>query len=256
IPMFVVGTLLFLFRMIIPGTNTTPSIYDLPRNLVLPYDVYWYLFSLFLIFIVITFVDAQPFFQRTSGWLNTMLVALLMLYVSENFLDPVPNLLSFKGAAYLFPYFLLGIGIYRFPQQLLHRRATMVALILLVTGIVIQQTIWFGDFPHHEKHGLLGMTVGFTASLLLFSLRLNSGFLIFIGSFAYTIFLFHVFFTGGSRIVLMRLGIENQVVILLSGVAMAIFFSIALDLFVRRFPLLRFCLLGLRKSPKKGAEKP
>lgn len=255
VPMFVISTMLFLFRMIVPGTNTTPALVDLPRNLIFPYDVYWYLFSLFLIFVVITFIDARLFFQRPGGWLIVVAASLLFLFISENFLDPIPNFFSFKGAAYLFPYFLLGIGIYRFPQHLLRKRTVLIAFFLFLAGIAVQQGIWFSNTPHQEKHSLLGMTVGFTASLLLFKIPMKNALLVFIGSFAYTIFLFHVFFTGGSRIVLLRLGIDHQAIILIAGVVMAIAFPVILDLLIRRIPVLRFYLLGLRKTPKPGIER-
>src|SRR5690606_11358870 len=127
-PMFVISTLLFVFRMIIPGTNTTPELGELPRNLVFPYDVYWYLFSLFIIFITISLLDTQTFFRKPQGWLTTLICAFSFLFISENFLDPIPNFFSFKGAAYLFPFFLTGIGIYRYREILLNERMTFIEL--------------------------------------------------------------------------------------------------------------------------------
>src|SRR5687768_249594 len=124
IPMFVISTLLFLFRMVVPGTNSKPELGDLPRNLILPYDIYWYLFSLFIIFITITLLDTRPFFHKLEGWATTLLCSFAFLFISENFLDPIPNIFSFKGAAYLFPFFLMGIGIYRYKEFLLNDKMT------------------------------------------------------------------------------------------------------------------------------------
>lgn len=250
LPMFVISTLLFLFRMIIPGTNTKPEINDLPRNLIFPYDVYWYLFSLFLIFLTIMVLDRQPFFHKLQGWLVTLTCAFLFLFISENFLDPVPNFFSFKGAAYLFPFFLLGIGIFRFRDILLHDKLTFVTLLVFVSSFVIQQMVWFGYFPVQEKHSVLGMSVGISGVLLLFKLRLKSNLLIWIGGFAYGIFLFHVFFTGGSRIILLKLGVDTQWVILILGVLSAIFLSILAESIIQRSGILRFLFLGLRRNEK------
>ncbi len=250
LPMLVISTLLFLFRMIIPGTNTNPEISDLPRNLILPYDVYWYLYSLFLIFLVITLLDSKPFFHKIEGWSTVLISSFVLLFISENLLDAVPNLFSFKGAAYLFPFFLIGIGINRFRNFLLNDKMIFLLITVFVVGIIIQQMIWFGYHPVQEKHSVLGMSVGISGVLLLFRLKLKNNLLIWIGSFAYGIFLFHVFFTGGTRILLLKIGIENQWIILILGVLCAIIFSILAEMVISKFNFLKFCFLGLKKNEK------
>lgn len=250
IPMLVVGTLLFVMRMFIPGTNTTPHISELPENLIFPYDVYWYLFSLFLIFLTISVLDNQAFFHKLQGWLATLCCAFVILFISETYLDPVPNFFSFKGAAYLFPFFLLGIGIFRFKEILLNDRLALVLLFIFTVAVIIQQMMWFGYLPMQEKKSFLGMTVGISGVLLLFRLRMKNNLLVWIGGYAYGIFLFHVFFTGGSRIVLTRIGIGNQAVILIMGVIIAIGASIVIETVIKKSDFLRFYLLGLRKSEK------
>lgn len=250
LPMLVLSTLLFLFRMIIPGTNSTPEISDLPRNLIFPYDVFWYLYSLFLIFLVIAVLDSKPFFHKIEGWSITLISSFVLLFITENFLDAVPNLFSFKGAAYLFPFFLIGIGIFRFKDFLLNDKMIFLLLSVLIAGIIIQQMIWFGNFPQQHKHSVLGMAVGISGVLLLFKLKLKNNLLIWIGGYAYGIFLFHVFFTGGSRIVLLKMGIENQWTILILGVLCAILFSILAETVISKSNVLRFCFLGLKKHEK------
>lgn len=248
IPMFVISTLLFLFRMVVPGTNVTSEISTLPRNLVFPYDIYWYLFSLFLIFIAITLLDTRRFFRKLQGWLLTLVAAFAFLFISENFLDPVPNLFSFKGAAYLFPFFLVGIGIVRYKEILLHGKMITILVTVFIVGIFLQQIVWFGNYSLLERHSPLGLTVGISGTLLLFRFQVKNDLLIFIGSYAYAIFLFHVFFTGGSRIILSKLGLENQVAILVLGVLCAIFCSIIIEILIKKSSFLKFWLLGLRKN--------
>ena len=248
VPMLVVSTLLFLFRMVIPGTNTKPAIQDLPRNLFLPYDVYWYLFSLFIIFIAISLLDTTAFFRKVQGWFTTLVCAFLVLFLSETFMDPVPNVFSFKGAIYLFPFFLLGMGIYRYDALMLNEKITVFLAVAFAITVVIQQLIWFGYMPMQERHSILGLTQGICGVLLLFRLKLKNNLLIWIGGYAYGIFLFHVFFTGGSRIVLERVGIENQFAILALGVINAILFSILAEVVMKKSNLLRYYFLGLRKE--------
>lgn len=248
IPMFVVSTLLFTMRMVVPGTNTTPDISALPRNLFLPYDVYWYLFSLFLIFVAVSLLDTKAFFREATGWFSTLVIAFILLFVSENYLDAMPNIFSFKGALYLFPFFLIGIGIFRYRYHLLNSRVAYLTFVVFAVAVVIQQLAWFGLIPLQERHSVLGMTVGVSAALLLFRMKYQNDLLIWIGGHAYGIFLFHVFFTGGSRIVLTRLGIENPLLVLCLGVIAAIILSIVVERAIRLSPFLRFCILGLRRE--------
>jgi len=180
-----------------------------------------------------------------------MVCAFVFLFVSETFLDPIPNLFSFKGAAYLFPFFLLGIGIHRYGDLLLNSKVIFIAFIAFIAAVTIQQMVWFGYFPVQERHSVLGMTIGIAGALLLFRLRLKNNLLIRIGGYAYSIFLFHVFFTGGSRIILHRIGIENQFVVLILGVIAAIVISIVLEKLIRKSPILRFYLLGLGSPNSK-----
>ncbi len=253
IPMLVIGTLMFLMRMAIPGTNTTPHLSELPRNLIFPYDVYWYLFSLFLIFITISILDTQPFFHKLQGWVTTLCCAFVILFISETFLDPVPNFFSFKGAVYLFPFFLLGIGIFRFRDTLLNDKLIVPMLVVFVAAVIVQQLMWFGYFPMQHRKSLLGMTVGITGVVLLFRLGLKSNLLTWIGGYAYGIFLFHVFFTGGSRILLTRLGIESQPLILILGVLIAISASIVIENMLKRSGTLSLYFLGLKKRERSNA---
>lgn len=250
LPMFVISTLLFLSRMVIPDTNFKPELSDLPLNLIYPYDVYWYLYSLFLIFLVITVLDVQRFFHRVTGWSITFISSLAILLITENFSDEIPNLFSFKGAVYLFPFFLLGIGIFRFRDFLLNNKVTFLLFALFVAGIIIQQMSWFGYFPIQERKSVLGMAVGTISVLLLFKSKFKNNLLIWIGGYAYGIFLFHVFFTGGTRIVLLKAGIENQWTIVILGVLSAIFFSILAEIMISKFNVLRFCFLGLKRHEK------
>ena len=250
LPMFVISALLFLFRMIIPGTNSTPEISDLPHNLIFPYDVFWYLYSLFLIFLAITVLDSKPLFHKIEGWSITLISSFALLFITENFLDSVPNMFSFKGAIYLFPFFLIGIGIFRFKDFLLNDKMTFLLLSVFIAGMIIQQMVWFGYFPLQEKKSVLGMAVGISGIFLLFKLKLKNNLLIWIGGYAYSIFLFHVFFTGGSRIILLKMGIENQWTILILGVLSSILFSILAEAVISRFNILKFCFLGLKKHEK------
>jgi glucan biosynthesis protein C len=248
LPMFVISTLLFVLRMIVPGTNHAANISELPLNFLIPYDVFWFLYSLFLIFLVIAALDIQPLFHRITGWAIAFLTSIVVSFVAEYLLTGVPNLFSFKGATYLLPFFLLGVGIFRFKQLLLSEKVIGIVLLAFVAGVIIQQMSWFGYFPVHDKKSLLGVMVGMSCVLLLFKMRFKNRLLSWVGGYAYAIFLFHVFFTGGSRILLSRIGLENEWAVVTAGVFNAIVFSILTGALFSKNDFSRFFFLGLRKK--------
>jgi fucose 4-O-acetylase-like acetyltransferase len=247
LPMFVVSTLLFLFRMVIPGTNSKPQIGSLASNLIYPYDVFWFLYSMFLIFIIISVLDTQPFFERLQGWAIALAISFVLLFFSKNYMEAIPNFFSFKGALYLLPFFLVGIGVYRFHEVLLNNKIVLALVAIFIVGVTLQQMSWFGYLPIQTKHGLLGIAVGLSGVLLLFKLRWRSKLLAWIGNYAFGIFLFHVFFTGGTRIVLLKLGIEEQWTILVVSLFSAIILSIITERLVSKSKILSYYLLGRQK---------
>jgi glucans biosynthesis protein C len=250
LPMFVITTILFLLRMVIPGTNTKPTIAGLPYIYVFPYDLYWYLYSLFIIFIVVVLLEQVPFFRKIEGWLCILILSFFSFYFSRSLLHAVPNFFSFKGAAYLLPFFLIGVGFYRFKDALFTSKILAIVSLVFVAGVLFQQLTWLKIFPHQTKQSILGIVVGVASVFLLFSMKMKNGMLTWIGSYAYSIFLFHVFFTGGTRIVLLKAGLENKWVILLSALVISLVIPILLEIAIKRSRVLSFCLLGLIQRQK------
>jgi glucans biosynthesis protein C len=252
IPLITVSTLLFVFRMIIPGTNTSPELPDLWRNIFFAYDIYWYIYSLFVIFLGITLIDSKAFFHSLKGWTATMFVSLCILFISSAYLDSVPNLFSFKGALYLFPFFLFGIALFRYKRLLFKKSYTIALGILFLIGIVLQQLSWQGMLPLQGRVSVLAFAIGLSGVYLLFQLRIKSNVLIWIGQYAYEIFLFHVFFTGGTRITLLKLGIQNKWAILLIALVISIMIPILLQELFSRSKVLSLLFLGRKlETPKK-----
>jgi glucans biosynthesis protein C len=244
IPMFIISTLLYLMRNVVPGTNTKPDLSLIGYNLVFPYDVFWFLYSLFIIFIVISLIDTRSWLRSFNGWAAGITCAFILLVAVRFFMHDVPNMFSFKGAAYLLPFFLLGIGMCRFPGKLFHPRVLSVVFFLFIGGVIIQQLTWFGYYPMQQKHSLLGLTIGVSAAVLLFQMKFKNNFLIWVGSYAYSIFLFHVFFTGGTRIVLLKAGVHNQWVILFMATVLSVLIPIVIENVFVKSKVLRLLFLG------------
>lgn len=251
IPMFVLSALMFLMRVFIPGTNLTPNLDRLPLILMFPYDLYWYLYSLFIIFIFIVYLDTKAWFHQFPYWLFSLGVAAAVSYASHKFLDNVPNVFSFKGGLFLLPYFLLGIGFFRYRHIIFIKENLLPIGLVFIVAFGIQQFIWFSDFPHLSKGSVLGFVVGASATFLLFKFKFKNEFLIRIGAYAYSIYLFHLFFTGGVRIVLHTFNIYNHFIILTLSLVVAIAMPITIEILIRDAKALRCLLLGLKWEKTK-----
>jgi fucose 4-O-acetylase-like acetyltransferase len=244
IPMFAISTLLYVMRNVVPGTNSKPNLSMIGYNLIFPYDLFWFLYSLFVIFIMISLIDTRSWLRSFQGWIVAIGCAFILLMVVRFFMQSVPNVFSFKGAVYLLPFFLLGIGMNRFSERMFHPYVLRIVLFLFLGGIIVQQLAWFGYYPMQQKHSLLGLTIGVSAAILFFQWKVKNNFLIWVGSYAYSIFLFHVFFTGGTRIVLLKAGISNQWVILFMATVLSVLIPIVIENILGCSRVLRLVFLG------------
>lgn len=252
IPMLVLSSLLFFFRWLIPGTNFKTQLSEYPSIFLYPYDVYWYLYSLFIIFLAISFLDGIKQFQNFKGWLATLLIALLLFYISADLMESIPNYFGFKGAIYLFPFFLLGIATFRFKDILFQFKALYLYLIVFAILITLQQLSWFGLYPMFSRFNMQAVAIGFSGVLLLLSIKVKSSFLIKIGGFAYGIFLFHLFFAAAFRIALTRAGIQNLLTVFVLTTIFSIGFSILIEKILRKSSTLQLIFLGLSSAKNKS----
>ncbi len=82
------------------------------------------------------------------------------------------------------------------------------------------------------------------ALFLLLALKWHNRFFVWIGSYAYSIYLFHGFGTSGGRIVLKMMGIYSVSAIFMFASCIATACPIGLDKVVSRFKVLSMLLLG------------
>jgi len=241
-PLVFVSTIHYLFQVYIPGVNSPEQLAGIWKIYIYPYEHYWYLQALLIVFIIIGIIDYLGLINKLYNWL--LIISLSI--VAQQFLK-ISNLFSLNEALYLLPFFLLGCGIKRYENTILHNKYIIsTVLILFLAGIGFQQYGWFArvDFLHN-RYNIVAIFIGIFALIILFRIRFYSPFLTVIGYFSYGVYLLHVFGTASSRMLMEFYHIDRpKIVIFLVGIISGIAVPIIMELFIVRSRLLRRFLLG------------
>ncbi len=246
VPMAVVGTIYFLVQYFMPGTNNKGELGQIWRIYVYPYTIYWYLPSLFLIFMIQWVIDRYKRMETFKEWCLWCFVAVMLSLVNdEGLMHSLPNLFSFKGALGQLPYFFVGVASYRFALVVYRSQVIKCGMwIITLLGIFLIQIVYFSSAEYASLSRLLYPVTLIPCLFLLLALKWHNHFFTWIGGYAYSIYLFHGFGTSGGRIVLKMLGVKAVALIFLCASFRATICPIAIDMLVRRFKWGRKLLLG------------
>lgn len=246
IPMFVVGVCYFLLQYMTPGTNRKGDLSEIWRLLFFPYTLFWYLYSLFLVFGVVAILDSFKKMYSFSNWLIAFCISLSLLLLRDMVIPlESPNYLSYKGALYLLPCFILGVGMKRYSEHFQNRIFNASILVVLIISVVIQQLAWFKFIDYSlDKSTGVGLLIGITGTIMLFRLRPQAKWLVWFGSFAYSIYLFHAFGTAGGRILAEKAGVQADVLVFVVSLIAGLGLPILAEYILKKFRLTRVLFLG------------
>lgn len=219
---------------------------------ILPYEHFWFLQATFIMMLVMFLLT---YWLRGDGTRAAVILLMPCMVGSVLLSRWHPDVFSSYKALYLAPYFLTGYLISHAPSiragmengskrlDLLIAMGVLIAFLFWVNFLVLDRVLPLGG-PDRRA---LGLAIGLSTCLFLFLLRFRSSFLSFIGDKSYAIFLFHVFFTAGSRIVLERLmpGIGVPALFAI-GVVAGVAGPIVLSWAIMKSPLATLLLLGVR----------
>jgi peptidoglycan/LPS O-acetylase OafA/YrhL len=130
---------------------------------------------------------------------------------------------SVLGATYLLPFFLLGLGMTRLQWDARQERPASgllrIVLGALVVAWMMAQAQALAQATELERFSAPMLLAGLLLASGFWSLGLRNPWLARIGDYSFAIYLFHVFFTSATRMVLHGAGLEAQVPVLLISVA-------------------------------------
>src|SRR5690606_3512875 len=122
----------------------------------------------------------------------------------------VPSFFSADRALYLAPFFFAGLAANRFQGLLSHDRVQTIAIAAfsaLMTLNVLAAVELFGEY--HERSTPFAPALLLSGVMALMYVMPRIPWLGWVGGFSFSIYLYHVFFTAGTRIVLNRIGVTD-----------------------------------------------
>ncbi|WP_449258683.1 acyltransferase family protein [Chlorobium limicola] len=241
VPMLVVGTIFAISQAYTPGTNYQTKEWHYLH--IMPVAHYWFIESLFIIFLAIMLLEQWKVLDTRSGF-----AAIYILSAITYIANTGTPWFSIAGVFYLLPYFLTGLYMTRFPVQFEQSRtAGYIAISMIILFLV-----FFGLEYGGERRSLNGLIIGTLACLTLLFTKAESPFLADIGNYSYTIYLFHVFFTAASRIALMKLGVTDIWLLFIAGTIAGIAGPILFEMIASKNNVSRILFLG--KSPIRNRQ--
>lgn len=241
IPMLFVGTLFAVLQAPIPGTNSAVGPWYLLH--IRPVAHFWFLESLFWVFLVIWLLERWNLIREVKGYLLALTLACALYLTVRGWF-----ILGIEGAIYLMPYFLFGLAFSRFAlKPYLTSAWVRWGLLMLAAVAVISMGM---PVSNPDRRTVAMLAVGMSLCMLSLSLvRVVPG-LAAIGRHSYAIYLFHVFFTAAVRIALNLAHIKLLPIDILLGLGIGLAGPIVLDRIASRFKWPALLLLG--KALKTG----
>lgn len=238
VPMFVVGTLFAVLQAWAPGSNSSTQHWLLLH--IIPVAHFWFVEAIFIIFMLIMLLEV-------SGGISSVRNAAVLFCLSAAlYLSDIDiEYFAISGAIYLLPFFLSGVFVKRF--ELINKvsiKMGVFVLAVITLGLVLIYMNWF---VADSKRTLISLFIGIFGCIGLLSLRIESSLMARIGTYSYAIYLFHVFFTAGSRIILTKLGYSDLNFIFIVSLVMGLIGPTLLERICDKYSSTRMLLLGKPK---------
>ncbi len=232
LPLISIGTIQFLLQCYIPGVNSVQNITSIWKIYFFPYSRFWFLQAMFLIFVLVSFIDFYGIMKSRLNWIFLFLISCIIYMF-----NPFGNFFSLNRAFYLLPFFIIGCGLKRFEGQwIANKKLKEFLFVVLFLGMLIHHLNYFNLVEiSNGRYGLLALINGICSTFLFVLFRFKSKILSKIGYYSYSIYLLHLFGSASSRMMLKGIQTSsNDLVIFVISFSMGIFIPIIMELVIIR----------------------
>lgn len=234
---FLWSILLGVFKIAFGGfVNNPVNWVSLALIPVKPIQLYWYLFVLIIFYVIFGVIGAakwNPFAVLAAALGLNLLSALL----------PADMLFDLKRVFFFALFFFLGITL-TFLEELAVKtgRETLflfIPAVFFAAAIVLFIVFWDRDVFLHDRF-IVNTVIGTGISLgLYYSFKRirflgENRFLVWIGKHSLEIYLLHTFILTAVRVLFGRIGIQNTVFLILSGLCLGVFLPLLIALIFRK----------------------
>ena len=253
LPLIVAATLTYVLHVLLNDRSERPTLTDAWQIYVYPYEHFWFVQALLLIFALVVVLESCGALRTLSRFLCLLtMAALLHLYPP---FDEI-SALSARQATYLLPYFLLGLGANRFRTRLQSRAVFGVALACLVPTLAWHTYSVLSTTPPpintDANRTVLGLAIGLSATICSLQLVPRVQWVAAIGKWSYPIYLYHPIFVAGFRIIAgPALGIPRSAIFVgcvVAGIAGPLLMGLLAD----RVPGAALLLEGRRRNSQRS----
>lgn len=223
------------------------------RIFVLPYEHYWFIQSMFLIFVIVGFIEAFILFRNTNYVCFLVAASLLTFFVSPaSFIEF--DVLSIGGASYILPYFLLGYILSKYKVIFELDITRKMIFFLFIASMFFINLVWLDlIYLDISRRSLIGLVLGITSCIFVLSIRLRSTVLATIGKHVFAIYLFQSFGASiGRRIGRLLLPLSPHLYFLVA-VLVTVIFGCVVSFILSKNRVTAFIFLGHRFREKVPA---
>ncbi|KRB86234.1 acyltransferase [Sphingomonas sp. Root710] len=241
LPLLSVTTLFYLVALARAPMPPGPAALGLLHAYFFSYEIYWFLQAMLLIFLILPLLE-----RYLLGHWQGVMIAVLVAFALTVPTEPL-DFLSINGAMFLGPFFFIGIASRRLFGAFTPKQTIILTLVLCAALALHIHNV--ATMPPHmgaRRGTILSLVIGGLAPLLLVAHAPRIALLAKIGHASFAIFLFHIFFVVGTRLLLSHIGIGDLAVHLIVGLAAAIAGPMLLQSILVRWTMSRRLFLGLR----------
>ena len=243
VPYVFFSIIYILINSLVATANTSSSVKDILFIWKTPIAQYWFLYSLFFLFVIWTVLEGT-----LKNWQITLAVFLF------GYLAPAFNIGFGSFEAVVFSALPFGLGTVLNPT-LIEKRKDILKIILIIIHVAFAIGMIYLNIIEKPIFKEMALILGIAASIgfieLITRLKPFAKFLDFFSKYSFQIYLLHTFFTAGCRIVLLKIGVTQWYIHIIIGSALGIFGSVLAALLAKRIKPINFLFFPSATINKK-----